>query len=62
MREIVAVCLTCVIGWSIAQGLTSAREVEEMLRVNREAQLTAEASWRNETHDIGAMVYDPSSD
>jgi hypothetical protein len=62
MREIIAVCLTCVIGWSIAQGLASAREVEEMLRVNREAQLTAEASWRNETHDIGAMVYDPSSD
>lgn len=62
MREVVLVCLTCVVGWSLAQGFTSAREVGEMRQVDREAQLAAEASWNNPTADIGAIIYDPSSD
>lgn len=62
MREVVLVCLTCVVGWSLAQGFTSAREVGEMLRVDREAQLAAEVTWSNPTADIGAILYDPSSD
>lgn len=62
MREVVLVCLTCVIGWSFAQGFTSAREVGDMLRVDREAQLAADASWSNPAAEIGAVLYDPSSD
>jgi len=36
MRELVLVCLTCVIGWGLAQGFTSAREIKEIQRQDRE--------------------------
>ena len=45
MREIGLIAATCVIGWTLAAGVGSVREVRHWAEIDASAQKQAELSW-----------------
>jgi len=56
MREITLITLTCGIGWTIAAGVGSVREMRQWAAVDASAKKQAELSWSGPSNHLGVEV------
>ena len=56
MREIILIATTCGIGWTLAAGVGSVREIQQWSAVDSSAKKQAELSWSGPSNHLGVEV------
>ena len=56
MREIILIGITCGIGWTLAAGVGSVREIQQWAAVDASAKKQAELSWSGPSNHLGVEV------
>ena len=56
MREIIIIAATCGIGWTLAAGVGSVREIQQWAAVDASAKKQAELSWSGPSNHLGVEV------
>ena len=56
MREITHIGITCAIGWTLAAGVGSVREMRHWAEIDSSAKKQAELSWFGPSNHLGVEV------